>query len=708
VNLSKQLFHWFKQRQSKLCHRQLLVITGQEEWSTNAATTLINNNQIQNTLWVSDDQVEYEHISVKDYRSKLGHEYDCVVLNCFSGFRANAAMALSGTIKANGLMIIMCPELSEWPDYADPEQINRISYGYQQKYTKSYFIQHLISAFREDSSVAILSADNFYGKEFFVEDTSDNERYHEQELAVKGICKVAQGHRNRPLVLTADRGRGKSSALGIAAAKLMQTSAKTIFLTAPHIHTVEQVFFHIKRLLPSALVTQNSVIYQSSSLTFKPIDVLLEDQCAVDLLLIDEASAIPVHILNKLAKKFPRVVFSSTVHGYEGSGRGFEMRFIKQLSHLKPEFKRTHMLQPIRWYKHDRLEQFWFNTLFHNVQQDINKAESINQVISCRHVSKAQLLNNKELLANLFRLLIDAHYQTSQDDLQRLLDAPEIECFILVKGTTLLGVAQIIEEGGTSFSELADNIVDCTRRVKGHLVAQNIASSYNTPDFLLAKQWRISRIAIAPEYQRKGFGKQLIHYLEQQASQQHIKFLTTSFGCNTDILKFWFSSEFTLAKLSAKPEVSSGEHSAICIKPITAETLEISDSIHKEFRQEFLYQMDKNFRGMSEGILIQIIRFEQNAFHMTHKNVEILRQFSNGKRPYFTCKRLLQQYLIGNPACLSKLTPQEQTLLVAALLQNLTEKRLCAKFSLSGKKQIEQALKMGFAKILINRDELLV
>ena len=86
------------------------------------------------------------------------------------------------------------------------------------------------------------------------------------------ICKVAQGHRNRPLVLTADRGRGKSSALGIAAAKLMQTSVKTICLTAPHIHTVEQVFTHIKRLLPNALITKNSVEYQSSSLTFKSID----------------------------------------------------------------------------------------------------------------------------------------------------------------------------------------------------------------------------------------------------------------------------------------------------------------------------------------------------------------------------------------------------------------------------------------------------
>ena len=700
MNLPKQLFHWFQQRQSRLSHRQLLVITGQEEWTRTAAVTLLDKNDIQSILWVSNAQTKYENISVKDYRCKLGHEYDWVVLNCFSGFRANAAMALSGTIRAQGLMVVLCPELSEWPNYADPEQINRISYGYQQHFTKSHFIQHLISSFDEDSAVAMLSADKFSGKTSFVEDISDKERYYEQEITVTNICKVAQGHRNRPLILTADRGRGKSSALGIAAAKLMRISDKRIYITAPHIRNVEQVFIHNKRLLPEAVMYKNSVLHESSSLTFKSIDVLLSDEISADLLLVDEASAIPVDILNKLAKKFPRIVFSTTVHGYEGSGRGFEMRFIRQLSQRKPDFKRSQMLQPIRWYKHDTLEQFWFTSLFHNVQQGTETFEPESQSINCRHLTKTQLLNNKTLLGSLFRLLIDAHYQTSQDDLQRLLDAPEIECFILTKGNTLLGVAQIIKEGGDCLDEIAKNIADCTRRVKGHLVAQNITSSYNALPFLLAQQWRISRIAIAPEHQRKGLGKQLIDYIEQQARQQHIMFLTTSFGCNTNILNFWYKSEFFLTKLSAKPEVSSGEHSAICIKPLTNEALKISDSIHKDFYQELLYQIDKNFQELSESLLIQILLFKPTVNIDVSKNIEIIKQFAKGKRAYFTCKRLLKDYLIANPARFLKLETQKQALLVAALLQNLEDKELCSKYNLSGKKQIEQALKTSFGKIL--------
>ena len=700
MDFPKHLFHWFEQRQSNLCHRQLLVITGSEKWTTNAVVSLLSDNNKQNILWVGNDRHEYTNITIKNYRSQLGHEYDWVVLNCFNGFRANAAMALSGTIKEQGLMVILCPEFSEWPHCADPEHINRVSYGYQHKDVKSFFIQHLISSFKEDATVAILSANKFSGKTSYVADSLETLRYSEQETAVKSICKVAQGHRNRPLVLTADRGRGKSSALGLAAAELMMESVKTIKVTAPHIDNTEQIFSHAKRMLPMASVTKNSITYQTSTLSFIAIDQLLNSEESISIVLVDEAASLPIHILIKLANKFPRIVFSSTVYGYEGSGRGFEMRFIKQLSKLRPDFKRIHMSQPIRWYKHDTLEHFWFNTLFHTKTHDSENLEAVNQQINCRRISKTQLIKDKKLLASIFRLLIDAHYQTSQDDLQRLLDAPEVECFVLTEGATLLGMAQIVEEGGNCVDAIADSITNCTRRVKGHLVAQNIASSYNNNRFLLAEQWRITRIAIHPKHQRQGLGNQLINYVEQQARLQHVKFLTTSFGCNNDILRFWYGNEFLLSKLSAKPEVSSGEHSAICIKPLTNKALEMAVSINKEFHSELLYQIDKNFQCMSQDMLIQILVSESATRLGASESLEILRQFAIGKRAYTTCKRLLKEYLLVNPTCLLKLTTQQQNFIVAALLQNQTDRELCTKFSLSGKKQIETALKTSFEKVL--------
>ncbi|MEP1447745.1 MAG: GNAT family N-acetyltransferase [Paraglaciecola sp.] len=700
MNLPKQVFQWCQQRQAKSCHRQLLVITGQEKWTIDTAKYLADHNNVKDILWVGDTESAYDSVSIKNYRSKLGHEYQWVILNCFSGFRANTAMALSGTIKENGLMIILCPELSEWPSYADPELINRISFGFNQKYTHSYFIQHLISSLKEDNTVALLSKVGFSGRVSNEENNTCDNLFDEQRLAVESIRKVALGHRNRPLVLTADRGRGKSSALGIAAADLMGLSAKKICITAPHINNIEQVFFHIKRLLPEVTESSNSLSYQSSSLTFKPVDVILESNSHIDLLLVDEASAMPIHLLCKLAKKCSRIVFSSTVHGYEGSGRGFETRFLKQLSQLKPHYKRVEISQPIRWYKADTLEQFWFNTLFHNTKHGVKKYEESNQPINCRYISKQELVDNKNLLADVFRLLINAHYQTSQDDLQRMLDAPELKCFILTQGASLLGVAQIIEEGGHFFGELATNIANCSRRVKGHLVAQSITSSYNMPTFALARQWRISRIAIEPEYQRKGYGKKLLNYVERQAIHRNIELLTTSFGCNSDILRFWYSSDFALTKLSSKPEISSGEHSGICIKALADKQQQQIKNLHKEFRQELIYQLDKNFQWMSETLIRQLLTFMPSTSVSFSKELEIIEQFAFGKRTYSTCKRLLRKYLINNPLNLSRIDIDKQALLVAAILQNNTDKVLCDKFKLSGKKHIEQTLKVSFKQIL--------
>ncbi|MBU3003313.1 tRNA(Met) cytidine acetyltransferase TmcA [Paraglaciecola arctica] len=702
MNLPEQLIQWCQQRQAKSCHRQLLVITGQEQWTVDTANSLVDRNNIKDILWVGDTESENDCISIKNYRSKLGHEYQWVILNCFSGFRANTAMALSGTIKANGLMIILCPELCQWPSYADPELINRISFGFNQKYTHSYFIQHLISSLKEDKTVALLSKVGFSGSVSYVPNNTWDNLFNEQQLAVESIRKVALGHRNRPLVLTADRGRGKSSALGIAAADLIRSSAKTICITAPHINNIEQVFFHIKRLLPEVTESSNSVSYLSGSLTFKPIDVILEENSHIDLLLVDEASAMPIHLLCKLAKKFSRIVFSSTIHGYEGSGRGFEMRFLKQLSQLKPDYKRVEISQPIRWYKGDTLEQFWFNTLFHNTKHEAKIHDETNQPIICRGISKQELIDDKDLLADLFRLLINAHYQTSQDDLQRMLDAPELQCFILTKGVTLLGVVQIIEEGGRFFGELADNIANCSRRVKGHLVAQSITSSYNMASFVLARQWRISRIAIEPEYQRKGYGKKLINFVEQQAIQHNIEFLTTSFGCNSDILRFWHSSEFVLTKLSSKPEISSGEHSGICIKALADKQQQRIKNLNKEFYQELIYQLDKNFQWMSEGLIKQLLIFMPSTAISFSKELEIIEQFASGKRTYSTCKRLLREYLINSPLDFSRIDIDKQALLVAAFLQNKTDKELCEKFKLSGKKHIEQRLKISFKQMLRN------
>lgn len=691
MKLPSPLLRWFEQRQTNPCHRQLLVISGSQSWAEATVKALTNQQNIESALWVGKQQEDFDTIDIKDFRTKLGQEYDWLILDCFSGFRASAAMALSGTIKAQGTMLIICPELADWPTYEDPEQLNRTSFGFHKNLLSSRFIQYLTSSFKEDRSVAVLTAERFTGDICTFPLPFEPATYEEQKQAVSAVCKVAQGRNNRPLVLTADRGRGKSSALGIAAAALMQSATTTIWLTAPHIRNVEQVFSHSLRLLPDANFDKNKVRYQSSALIFKPIDLLLLEQNLPDLLFIDEASAIPVHILLKLAQKFTRIVFSSTVHGYEGSGRGFEIKFKQQLLKLRPEYKSLHISQPIRWYSEDVLERFWFSTLFYQSKLENNALPILNGPVECRYISQTELLADKQILAEVFSLLLDAHYQTSPDDLQRLLDSPEIKCFVLTQGNSVIGVAQLIEEGGEYLHEYSEQIAANSKRVKGHLVAQNIAASYDHAEFCRAKQWRVSRIAIKASHQRKGHATTLLKYIENLAKKEKVSFLTVAFGASPSLLPIWHQLGYLPVKISLKPEVSSGEHSCIHIKPLTPELNVITQEITAEFFNDLLFYMEKDLSSLSAEVLLEILMNTNNQ--AVPSKMSIVRQFINNTRTLSSCRRVLVFALLSQLKQIKQITCEQQNFLISLLFQNKTYQQVSAIYALTGKKQIEQRVR---------------
>ena len=698
MNLASQLSLWLESRKQQLCHRQLLVISGDRHWAYQNALRILDELSDKHPLWVGETQNNLQTIHIKDYHLKLGYEYDTVVLDCFSGFRANAAMALSGTVKAQGLMILLCPPLIEWPLFNDPELTNRLSYGYNIDKVPSLFFSYLATAFTQDETVAILTPKAFSACLAKAESITDNAKYAEQQKAIHDICKLAQGRANRPLLLTADRGRGKSSALGLAAAKLMQVEAKTIWLTAPQVGNTEQVFHHAKRLMPEAKHSKLSLTIDESSLIFKPIDQLFENIPHPDLLLVDEAAAIPLHILIRLVKNYSRVVFSSTVHGYEGSGRGFELKFFQLLKTIRPAHRKRHLQQPIRWHKQDVLEKFWFKVMLHSSHQNTIKPSENNNQISCRYISSKELLDKPAILSTVFKLLLDAHYQTSPDDLQRLLDSPEIKCFILTKGAIILGVTQVIEEGGPALAHIANNIADCSRRVKGHLVSQNIASLYNLADFCLRRQWRISRIAISTEQQRQGLGNQLLSFVEAQARTHNIEFISTAFGASTELLKFWFNAQFNMLKISNKAEISSGEHSCICVKPLTTSATKELALIPPVFSENLRFNLNRELSILPTGIALALLR-QTNQMHGSVET-KIIHQFVMGNRNMSTCLRQLYQLILFKINHINELELTEWLFLTALLFQNKSNKWLGSEFNLSGKKQIEKKMRVIVEKLL--------
>ena len=175
-------------------------------------------------------------------------------------------------------------------------------------------------------------------------------------MTVDAIARVAKGRAKRPLVIRSDRGRGKTSSLGIAAAGLMREGVcRRIAICAATIHSVDAAFRQVQELLPSGEAFDSGFRFKDCEFIFvSPFELNLDGDW--DLIFVDEAASISVSLLQEFLNH-PRVVFATTVHGYEGSGRGFDIRFKDILNRERPQWRRIELREPLRWAADDPLEK---------------------------------------------------------------------------------------------------------------------------------------------------------------------------------------------------------------------------------------------------------------------------------------------------------------------------------------------------------------
>ena len=309
---------------------------------------------------------------------------------------------MAGTLVAGGIFVLITPPLSAWQLFSDPEYDHIAVEPYGAADVGRRFIRHLLKTiatdndliqFAEDqpfpdlSSLTVASIpDPHSGDQTRLESppVSAPFRTVDQEVMVKR-CLEAVRQPRAVQVVTADRGRGKSAALGILAAVIMKrglagtgaagkradaehsddiNSRVEIILTAPSRGAVQSVITMLERLLPAGLLEhqKDRWVFGQTRLRFMLPDQLLQQRPAADLLLIDEAAAIPAPVLLGLLE-YPRVIFASTLHGYEGTGQGFAVRFMPHLDRIAPERQLLTMRQPVRWAEGDPLERFTYKAL---------------------------------------------------------------------------------------------------------------------------------------------------------------------------------------------------------------------------------------------------------------------------------------------------------------------------------------------------------
>lgn len=516
-------------------------------------------------LWPAQhEQLQVRQIAGQARQQLLGQECDVLVIQAANGMDWDLVAASMGCLAAGGIWLLLTPDTDTFCQQTNPAARRLLSYPTDATQHVGQFQYWLASQWARQPLVSWF-ANQFVNRlpipavEPAVAEFTAPYASHCQQVAVAAIHQVVSGHRHRPLVLSAHRGRGKSAALGIAAAQLQQAGKTRLIITAPQPAAAQVALETCKRELG---------VQTPSLLQFWPVDRLLTDQPAADLLLIDEAAAMPAPQLQALTERYSRVVFATTEHGYEGTGRGFQLRFQQYLQQHRPGWRKLVLQQPIRYGNQDPLEQLIFSSFLLDGPDapDLQMEAGGTSALSSHRYNASSLTQQPELLQQVFRLACLAHYQTSVRDLWALLDDPGLLVFTLQQGHRVVAVAIVSQEGQLP-KQLLTDIYQGKRRVQGHLAAQSLTYHCLSQDAGSLRIWRVQRLIVSPDLQKLGYGRALLDFINSEAITGEVDLLATSFGATAALARFWQSAGFAAVRLSATVDQSSNEHSVLMVKP---------------------------------------------------------------------------------------------------------------------------------------------
>ena len=682
--------------------RRGLVLSGSQPWCLARAAEAIS--RIDDAIWISNapdpGHGNTTHCRPGQTRQLLGTESDAVVIDAHSGFNPDALGASSGIIRAGGLLILLCPPLDDWHRHDDPEYHAILSHGRTSRDIQGHFLSRMARLVK--TSIHTITVEEGLpipslpvcepSATDTLPDTGDPCRTADQGKAVAAIIRTAIGHRRRPVVITADRGRGKSAALGIAAAWLLQRGTDPILVTAPRPEAVQSLFDQTARLLPDANTGKHCIQYHEKTLRFIAPDDLARHSRKAALVMVDEAAAIPASLLGKLLKQYARIVFSSTIHGYEGSGRGFAIRFRETLDRLTPKWRHLTLKTPIRWTNDDPVETLVFQLL------QLNAAPAPEAVIADSgtgqdrivKLSQTRLVEDESLLNELFGLLVVAHYQTTPRDLQVLMDNPDLSIYALYRNTHIIGAVLSVSEGGFSKAQ-AQAIWLGERRFRGHLIPQSLANHAGVAEAAGLTGERIMRIAIHPVLRRQGLGQRLLKAVIADCRQRHRDFVASSFGATPELLAFWKASGFTPLRLGSTRDTASGEHSVLVMLPLSEAACSLRTLARKRFIQQLPLLMSESLRDIETPLAAALSSKMPcspaiEPDHLTEQDWLDSVSFACSNRTYDGCvlamEKMLVRTLQGNPA---HLEPESLTLLVRKVLQKHSWQALASQCQLTGK-----------------------
>ena len=442
------------------------------------------------------------------------------------------------------------------------------------------------------------------------------------------------------VTLTAARGRGKSAALGVAVAAAIAHGYSNIFVTSPNPENLKTFFeFMFKGLdvldyvdhtdytilqstnpdFNKAIVRVN--IYRQHRQTIQyiqPQDAQVLGQA--ELLVIDEAAAIPLPLVQKLMG--PYLVFmASTINGYEGTGRSLSLKLIQQLreqsrpavngtasvevaerdskrSATTPQkfssgsrsLREITLSEPIRYAPGDAVEK-WLNKL---LCLDATLPKTNMNTLGCPHPSTCELVHvnrdtlfsfhpvSEKFLHQMMALYVASHYKNSPNDLQLMSDAPAHQLFVLIPPVKEdanqlpepLCVVQVALEGRISKQSVLQSL-SRGQRAGGDLIPWLVSQQFQDSEFASLSGARIVRIATNPDYLKMGYGSRAL-----------------------ELLSDFYGGKFTSLDETNENTIQDAEH----LPRVTDAELESSNLLDDNIQIRNILSMPPLFSKMSERI----------------------------------------------------------------------------------------------------------
>ncbi len=584
------------------------------------------------------ENIRYDFVKFKEADTVLGTNYDGLILDLNEGIAPNDLGKVIGVVKGGGIIILLMPHLEEYKKIFTRFHRMILVPPYTEEHVRRVFNRWFVKKLLEHEGITII--ENCVPVKLpKIVKRKRKKRSRDLEIpedveVKRGILKLCatrdqldgllklwkffkEGEENI-FILTSHRGRGKSSLLGLFIAALVSREKATVVITAPERSSVRELYkfldLGLRRAKINARVMEKydnmeDIIIKRTGSKIRYFPPYKLRRVKADLLIIDEAASIPIYILFDAMKRARKVVHSTTVHGYEGSGRSFNIIFLRSLEESKVPYVKHEMVEPIRYSEDDPIENWLFDVLLLDAEPaEITKKEMEELEISKLKYERVDMetlpFSDERKLRQLFGIFVTAHYRNNPNDFGLMCDAPHHEIRALTYNNKVICALQIAKEGGLEKEAYDMYYGDMP---PGHLIPDRMIKHYRNVEFGKMEGLRVVRIAVHPDLMGKGIGSYMLSKLEKEARQHGDDWVGASFGATPRLLNFWKKNGFVPVHMAPAPNPSTGEFSTIVVKPISKKAGDLFSMARGEFIIKLVNSLPEPFDQVPVELILGVL-----------------------------------------------------------------------------------------------------